>query len=452
MANTTARLPIDSIKREQPRRFRLPPALYYPMYRNFWLGMFGAVGGFQAFMFGQFWLMHELTGSPLYLGYVGLANAIPAICLNLIGGVMADKLEQKRLIIITQILSSTLVFLLGTLTLLGMVKVWHVIGTAVFAGAINAFNQPARHALYPKLVERKALMSAVALNSSVWQATRIIAPSIAGALIAVFGTASCFFFSGAGMISFALVVHRLQVPKIEGMSTGSAIHDVTAGLKFIVGNSIFSFLIAMTFFNSFFGMAYITQMPVFTRDILNIGADGQGVLLSISGTGALITTLWLGSKGNFRRKGLVLIGGATVFGISVAGFALTSLYVGSYALAGAFMLAIGVFTSMYMISIMNSLQMLVPDNMRGRVMGFYSMTWNIMPLGGMYAGVLAGFIGTPYAIAIGGMFVTVFAIGPALLNKQVRNLGTLLTQAEKVRNRGMQRGIIPDGVRVFGGD
>jgi MFS family permease len=409
----------------------LPAALNYSAYRNFWLGMFGAVGGFQVLMFGQFWLIHELTGSPLYLGYVGMANAIPAIILNLIGGVLADRADKKRLIVVTQILSATLVFVLGMLTFLDFVKVWHVMVIAILAGAINAFNQPARQALYPHLIDRESLTSAVALNSAVWTGTRIIAPAIAGILIAVFGTASSFFFAFLGMIIFALVVHLLRVPVIEDRTTGNPARDLLDGLKFIKENSIFFFLIGMTFFNSFFGMAYVSQMPVFARDILKVGADGQGVLLSVNGIGSLLMTLWVGLKGNFRHRGLVLIGGAIMSGLSVTGFALSSEYVGSYVLAIMFMFLVGVFTSTYMISIMSSLQMMVPDNMRGRIMGFYGITWNIMPLGGMYAGVLAGLIGTPLAIAIGGLLVAIFALGPALFNIQVRNLGILVFEAEE---------------------
>lgn len=411
-------------------RFALPPALQYPAYRNFWLGLFSAVGGFQVLMFAQGWLVHELTGSPLVLGYVGVANALPAICLNLFGGAVADKADKKRLIVVTQSMSSALVFLLGALTFFSIVRVWHVMAIAVLAGAINSFNQPARQALYPHLLERKALMSAVALNSAVWQGTRIIAPAIAGAIIAIFGTASTFCVAGIGMLAFGLVVHKLDVPEIPSSATGRPLQDLKEGLKFIKGNSIFSFLILMTFFNSFFGMAYVNQMPVFSRDILKVGADGQGVLLSISGIGSLIITLWLGAVGNFKHKGPVLIGGAVMTGLSVAGFALTAMFVGSYPLAGCFMFAIGAFSSTYMISIMNSLQMMVPDDMRGRVMGFYGMTWSIMPLGGMYAGALAGLIGTPLAIAIGGLLVSAFAIGPALINRQVRQIGTIMTEME----------------------
>ncbi len=388
--------------------------------------MFGAVCGFQVLMFGQFWLMHELARSPLYLGYVGMANAIPAIILNLIGGVVADRADKKRLIVITQILSTSLVVLLGVLTVLDIVRVWHVMAIAAIAGAINAFNQPARQALYPYLIERHALPSAVALNSAVWSSNRILAPAIAGILIANFGTASAFFFAGAGMISFALVVQRIAVPEIRGQITGNPMQDMLEGLRFIFKNSVFVFLIGMAFFNSFFGLGYVSMMPVFTREILQIGADGQGVLLSINGTGALIMTLVIGLRANLCHKGSVLIGGAAIFGFSIVAFALGAEYIGSFLLAGICMFAMGVFSSTYMISVLSSLQMMVPDYMRGRLMGIYGVTWNIMPLGGLYAGVLAGFIGTPFAIASGGLFVMAFALGTAVFSKQVRNLGTVL--------------------------
>lgn len=407
-------------------RRHLPPALYFPEFRNFWMGMFGAVCGFQILMFGQFWLMHELTRSPLYLGYVGMANAVPAIILNLIGGVVADRADKKRLIVLTQISSTSLVVLLGLLTILDLVRVWHVMSIAALAGAINAFNQPARQAFYPYLVERHALPSAVALNSAVWSTNRILAPAIAGLLIANFGTAAAFFFAGAGMISFALVVQRLSAPEIPEGPTSKPLQDVFEGLRFIFRNSVFAFLMGMAFFNSFFGMAYISLMPVFSREILQVGADGQGVLLSVNGTGALIMTLLIGLRSNLCHKASVIIGGASIFGFSIVFFALGAAYIGSYLLAGICMFAMGVFSSTYMISILSSLQMMVPDHMRGRIMGIYGVTYNIMPLGGLYAGALAGLIGTPFAVASGGVLVLAFALGPAIFNKQIRNLGSML--------------------------
>jgi len=284
------------------------------------------------------------------------------------------------------------------------------------------------------LIERKMMMSAVALISSIWQGTRIIAPAIGGVLIAIVDTGAAFVLAAVLMFVFTIVVAFLKVPDEASAGASarksSAFSDIVEGLKFIKANSVFSFLIGMTFFNSFFGLSYIILMPVFADDILKVGADGQGVLMSVSGVGALIVTLWLGTRVSSGNTGFILIGGAVLTGITVAAWALTAEYIGSYPLALFLIFFLGLFSSVYMISIMSTLQMLVPNEMRGRVIGFYGMTWNIMPLGGMFAGALAVSIGAPWAVAIGGLAVSAFAIGPALLNGRILNLGELLVPPE----------------------
>ena len=327
-----------------PRRLlTLPPALRYPKYRVYWLGTLASVGGFQMAIFTQGWVTYELTGSALYLGYVGLSNASAAIALNLVGGVFADKLDKRKLIFFTQIIITSLIFLLGFLTLTDTIRVWHIIAIGFVAGGVNAFDQPARQALYPHLIDRKVMTSAVALNSAIWSGVRIIAPVGAGLVISLIGTPASFFLAGSGFLLMGIVIALLKVPRIESASSGSPAHDLVEGLKFIGGSTVFSFLIGMTFFNSFFGMAYMTMMPAFAVDILKVGADGQGVLMSAGGIGALAVTLYLGSVGDFSRKGLLIIGGGVMFGISIAAFALTSRYVGSFELAMALMVDHGSF-------------------------------------------------------------------------------------------------------------
>lgn len=412
---------------------KLPPALRYPKYRAYWLGTLASVGGFQMLMFAQGWLTYELTGSPLALGYVSLASAASAIALNLFGGVFADKLDKRRLIFAAQLITAALIFALGALTALGVARVWHIIALAFAAGAVNAFDQPARQALYPHLIERRAMMSAVALNSAIWQGTRIVAPAAAGFVIRFTNTETAIFAAGAGFLAMAAVIFALRIPPIESASAGNPMKDLADGLNFIKSNSVFWFLIGMTFFNSFFGMAYIPMMPAFAVDVLKVGAEGQGTLMSAGGVGALAMMTLLGAMGDIRRKGLLIVGGGFGFGLTLAAFALTSEFVGSFALALALMAAMGVASTTYMITIMGSLQLLTPDAMRGRVMGFYGMTWSIMPIGGFWAGGLAEVanVGVPMAVAIGGALVSAFALGPALLNRRVRNLGEILAGAER---------------------
>ena len=382
------------------------------------------------FRAAQAWFVYDLTDSPLFLGYALTANAVPAIFFNLVGGVFADRVDKRRLIMVTQAVSASLIFSLAILTLWDVVEVWHILVIAALAGAVEAMDTPARQAIYPHLIDRRVMMSAVALNSSIWSGMRIIAPAIAGLIIATASVAASFFVAGAGFLIMAAVMYGIQVPHIEPGATGNPARNLLEGLNYIRTNFLFTFLIGLTFFNSFFGMAYVSLMPVIAKDALNQGPGAYGILLSASGVGSLLVTVLFGFVGNPRYKGLLIIGGAVLFGLTLVAFGVTSELLGSYGLAIALLFVMGVFTSIYMISIQSSLQMMVPDGMRGRVMGFYGMTWSLMPLGGMPAAGLAVLIGAPFAIAAGGIAVAAFALGPALLNGRIRNMGASLSQAQ----------------------
>ena len=403
----------------------MPPAFRYPPFRAYWTGLLCAVTGFQMFRVAQSWLVYELTGSPLYLGYALAANAIPGIFFNLVGGVFADRLDKRVLILCTQGGTGLLILALALLTVTGVVEVWHILVIAFLTGAVEAFDNPARQALYPHLIDRSAMTSAVALNSSIWQGTRIVAPAIAGVLIDLVNTGTALFISAIGFFVMTGVMVFLRVPYIAQGAPANPARALWEGMTFIGRNGVFAFLIGMTFFNSFFGMAYVLIMPVFAVDILEVGARGQGFLLGVGGVGSLLTTIWLGGRGGFQRRGLAIVGGAIAFGLSVVAFGVTSHFLGWYALALALMVVAGCSNSIYMISIQSSLQMLVPDNVRGRVMGFYSMTWSIMPLGGLQAGALASvsWIGAPFAVAVGGAAVVVFALATGTFNGRIRELG-----------------------------
>ena len=384
------------------------------------------------FRLAQAWFVYEITGSTLYLGFAALANALPGIFFNLFGGVFADRLNKRLLVMSTQATNAVLIILLALLKVLGVVEVWHIMVIVFLAGAVEAFDTPARQAIYPHLIDRKVMMSAVALNSSIWSGTRIVAPAIGGFIIAVTNIETSFFVSAAGFGIMAAVMLFLQVPPIPRGGRGNPVQDMLEGLGFIKKNSIFSFLISMTFFNSFFGMAYVFIIPAFALNHLDLGAGGYGTLLSASGVGSLIVTIWWGSRSNINTRGLFIIGGATLFGLSLIAFGITSKFIGNYYLALGILFFTGVFISSVNLSIQSSLQMLVPDAVRGRVMGFYGMTWSIMPLGGMLFGALASIalLGAPLAVGIGGLAVVAFALGPASMSSKVRNLSTLLAQRE----------------------
>ena len=333
-------------------------------------------------------------------------------------------MDQRRLIVATQLITAALTFLLATITLLDWVEVWHLLVIAFLAGSVEAFDQPARRALFPHLVERKDMMSAVAMNSSIWPGTRIAAPAVAGFIIAGAGTAASFYVAAAGFLVMAVVTYGLRLPHIRRSSGGGAASDMKEGLGFIRRNSSFSFVMGLTFFNSLFGTSYIMLMPIFAVDILKIGADGQGLLLGVGAVGSLVTALWLASRSNDAPRAWIILISCVMSGISVAAFALTSEYVGSFALAMGLMVILGMFTTAFNTCTQSSLQMMVPDEFRGRVMGFYGMTYNIRPLGGVQASALAsiGAVGAPLALAIGGAAVVVYTVVSAALKRDLRSL------------------------------
>jgi MFS family permease len=394
-------------------------ALRYPQFRRFWLGNLAAVSGQQIMWVAQGWLVYQLTDSPVYLGYVGLATALPAIILNLAGGVTADRLDQRKVILATQIITATSVFALATLTALDLVEVWQVLIVAFTSGCMQAFNNPARQSIFPNLVERKDLMNAVALNSMVWQGTRIVAPATGGAVIAVFGVATGLYICAFGFLVLGLAVIGLPAPQKRERTGGESVFgELGVGVSFIRANFIFTFLIGMSFFNSFFGFSVNQMMPVFARDILDIGPWGQGVMLSSTGVGAMLGILAIGYMGDTDRKGMLIIGGATAFGGFIILFALSTFF--PLSLVALFLM--GAFGSVYMITVQTSLQMRVPDELRGRVMGIYGVTHNLGPLGAMQAGLLASALGAPAALTIGGAAIILFALGVAYSRREVRGL------------------------------
>ncbi len=415
---------METTATQRRTRLQVFTALKRPGFRRFWLGMVASVMGFQIMTVAQGWLVYELTGSTLFLGYVGLAAGLPAIVLNLIGGVIADRVDKRRLLMATQSISSLVMLLLATLALLELVQVWHIIVTAFLIGSLQAFDNPTRQAIFPQLIDREDMMNAVALNSMVWQGTRVIGPALGGIIIATkLGVAPGFYAPSLGFLFMAVMISTLRLPPLKRAEGASVFRDMAQGINFVRSNKIFTYLIGMTFFNSMFGMSYIFLFPVFARDIFDSGTAGLGIMSSATGAGALLGTLATASLGDFRHKGWLLLGGAVMFGVFLILFAATSAFLVSFPLALGLIFLAGASTSIYMITVMSALQILVPNELRGRVMGIYGMTWSLLPLGAMQAGVIAEYTSAPFAVAVGGAAVILFAVGMSMSSRLVRNLG-----------------------------
>lgn len=393
-------------------------ALRYPQYRRFWFGNLAAVSGQQMMWIAQGWLVYQMTGSALYLGYAGLATAAPAILLNLVGGVLADRLDQRRVIFVTQVLTGISILVLATLTALDLVRVWHVLAIAFVSGATQAFNNPARQSILPQLIERREMMNAISLNSIIWQGTRIVAPAVGGVLVATAGEAVTFFLAAIGALALGFIALTLKVEQPQRHARETMLKDLGEGVSFIRENFLFAFLIGMSFFNSFFGMAVQQLMPAFARDVLEVGPSGLGFLMSVSGIGSVLSLLALGYLRDYEKTGILLIGGATAYGGLLILFALSTFY----PLSLVIMFFTGAFSSVYMITLQTTLQLRVPDELRGRVMGIFGMTHNIGPLGAIQAGLIADSFGAAAAVAVSGGAIMSFALGVALARSEVRQL------------------------------
>jgi len=405
---------------------KLPLALQNPNFRAFWGGTLISVIGFQMLRFTQFWLIYDITDSSLYIGYLALANGIPTIVFNIIGGVYADRLNQKVLVFITQLLLAVLIFVLFCLTFMGVVNELHILILAFLSGSVEAFDQPARRALYPSLIDREAIPSGVALLSGIWPGTRIIAPAIAGFLIVWTSVATTILISAIGFLIMAIIAINLKVNFTPQQRSTSPLEDLLEGFTYIKAHSIFRFIISITFFQSFFALAYIPMMPVIAKEVLSLGPEAQGVLLGASGLGALSTTIVIAIKPNLGSKFFHVVIGSFLSGLSVVFFALSTIQSGSYYLAIVCMFIVGIFGTLPAISAQSSLQLSVPNNLRGRIMGLYGLTFSLRPLSGFQAGVISGFTNPTFAIAFGGAALSIFTVVSFITNKNVRNFNQII--------------------------
>ncbi len=399
-------------------------ALHHRNYRLYFTGLLFSVTGFQMLLVIQGWLIWDITGDPKALAWLGGATAVPTVLLNLYGGVIADRFDQRLLIILVSLTIAVLLTVMGVIVTMDQATVWNLLLLSFLIAGAQAFDNPARQALYPHLIERKDLMNAVALNSIVWQGTRVVGPLVAGALIAGVGAAPALFLAAAGFVFMATAMTLVRVPPIPRAARGSMVRNLIEGIGFVVKNQVFAALIGLTFLNSFFGMSFIILMPIFATDILNVGAEGLGQMHSVAGVGAIVMALVAAAMSKSRNKGLWLVGGAVVFGATVIVFAVST----DYLLSLAMLFIGGAATTFYMVMVQTSLQALVPDQLRGRVFSIFSLTWSMLPLGGLQAGLVADWVSPQFAVGLGGGVVAVVALSVLLL-RQIRIVGVTTQQA-----------------------
>ena len=394
-------------------------ALRHRNYRLYWFGQLSSVLAQNMEGVAQGWLVLELTNSPLLLGVTGLAFAAPTIALTLLGGVIADRADRRRIMILSQGVSAATFFLLATLILLEWIALWHVIVFAVLSGCVRAFDRPSRMALLPQMVPKEDIANAVAVGGTIWQLNRLVGPAFAGMLIYLIGIGPTYYFCFAASLSAVVLWLGIRLTaQAAAPSTGGVMQHMAEGLNFIRKSEIYFIFIAIIFFNSAFGMSYLILMPVFARNVLDVGSQGFGFLQSFGGAGALVGVLAVAWFSHSRSKGVQALAGALVFGVLLILFAASKSYPFSLALA----FALGVASQFYMTTISTVIQVNLPNELRGRVMGIYGLAWELMPVGGMIAGAIAEFAGAPLAVGFGGFMVAAMALLVAIFYPSVRRL------------------------------
>ena len=377
-------------------------------YCLYWVGLVFYVLGHRAEYVTFAWITWELTHDPLSLGYLGLAQGVPLVVFQLFGGVLADRTNRLRLLIGTQVLTALTLTVAFGLTVLGLARIELLLALAALSNTFRAFDEPSRLSLIPQLIDRERLPNAIALGSIPWQAGRMIGPSITGVLIAAFGGAVGFGLAAVASYAALVLYSRLRPAGSAPAGVGQRIlGQLVEGLSFVGGNFVFTSLIGLALFNSLFALSYITLLPIYADWYFHAGSTGYGLLQAAHGSGALLGTLTVATIAHrIRRPGTALLTAATCLGLLLMAFSQAPWM----ELALPALVLVGFSNTFYLTQVSTILQQAVPDQLRGRVMGLYSLCWNLLPLGGLLAGVLAAAVDARFAVLVGGAMVAANAL------------------------------------------
>lgn len=376
-------------------------ALGYRNYRLWFVGQMVSLIGTWMQSTAQGFLVFELTHSPVYLGYVGFAAGIPSWVFMLYGGVVADRVPKRTLLVVTQSCMMVPAFVLAGLTFSGLIQPWHIVLLAFGLGVPAAFDTPARQAFVLEMVDRETMSNAIALNAMIFNSATAVGPAIAGVAYTLFGPAWCFALNGASFLAViaALLLMDVRPLAVPARAT-SALADVREGLGYVMTHAIIRTLLALIAVTSLFGLAFWTLTPAWAVTVLKGDARTNGLLLSARGIGSLLGALWVASLGPVTGRGKILALGSFALPVTVLVFAV----VRPIPLALLAMVGVG-WAFMILANTANVLiQTLVRDELRGRVMSLYGLTFlGFMPLGALIAGAVAEVAGEPAAVALGAL-------------------------------------------------
>ncbi len=397
---------------------RLAAAFTYPDFRNLWLGACTSSVGTWMQNVAQNWLVLTLTNSAFYLGLDAFLGQLPIMLFTLIGGVVADRRDRRRVLLTSQYIQMTSAFTLALLVYLQVVRppaggaashaismtVWYVLALSFMSGCAQAFGGPAYQSLVPALVEKKDLPNAIALNSIQFNLARIIGPLLAGVALATLGTVFCFTVNGFSFVAVIVSLLIINIPPRRPLPPQPMLQQLRGGLSYVRHEGPLLGLTIVAFLTTFLGMPLITLLPVFVQKVFHLGVGEYSQMMAFQGAGAVVGALIVAWMGRFPRMGSVALIVQVALGAVIVGFALSRTPALSYALL--FLAGVG---QIVVFSLANSLvQLVVPNEMRGRVMSIYMVAFRGgMPLGSLTAGYLANVFSAPTVLIVNGVLLMV---------------------------------------------
>jgi len=392
-------------------------------YRLFFAGQSVSLIGTWMQQVAMSWLVYRLTGSAFLLGVVGFVSQIPTFLLAPFAGVLADRWDKRRLLIGTQTLAMLQAAALAFFVMSGVVQVWQIIALSLVLGLVNTFDIPTRQSFLVEMVDnREDLGNAIALNSSMFNAARLIGPSIAGLVVAALGEGICFILNALSYLAVIVALAAMRIrPHTVKQARRHILHELREGLGYAFGFPPIRSILLLIALVSLMGMPYAVLMPVFARDILHGGPHTFGFLMAAAGCGALVSTVFLASRKSVIGLGRLIVRATFIFGAGIMAFSLSE----SLPLSLLFLCFIG-FGAMALVASSNTiLQTIVDDDKRGRVMSLFTMSFiGMAPFGSIIAGMLADLIGARNTLLIGGASClagsALFAIILPRIRQQIR--------------------------------
>ena len=400
-------------------------ALRHRNFRLFWFGQLISLTGTWMQSIGQSWLVLELTHSALWLGVVGALQFLPVMFFALFGGVLADRLPKRKVLLFTQSAAMIQAFIMWILVATGEVRIWHVLVLALLLGLTNALDMPTRQAFVVEMVGRAELPNAIALNSSLFNMARIVGPGIGGLIIALLGVAPLFFLNAISFIAVLIGLAMIDLKQLHAQArnlaamTGAVVakprtmQSLREGLDYAWHTPSILLIIAIVGVVSLFGINFNVVLPLFATDVLHVGAEGFGFISSAFGVGSLLSALWL-AWGNNRPSIYQLLVGVTAFCVFEALFAISN----SYLLSLVLIAAVGFAQIAFSALANTTLQTVSPNHLRGRVMSAYMLVFaGSTPLGNLFTGGLAHFFGAPISLLAGALLSLIAAIAGWIYRK-----------------------------------